>query len=89
MEVGLSDRLWAYFHGYVAYVCTVIVFIASLVSRYRNKDKEESEEESSSLETLSKKDRSVRMFQAMERLDFATKSKEDQSKISRDYDSEY
>jgi hypothetical protein len=65
------------------------LIVASLVSRYRNKDKNESDEETSSLETLSKKDRSARMFQAMERLDFVTKSKDEQGKMSRDYDSEY
>ena len=53
------------------------------MSRYRNKD-EKDEEEDPNLEKI-KKDRSLRMYQAMERLDFATKSPKDQAKASDDY----
>ena len=64
------------------------VFLASLVSRYRNKDKQD-EEEVDSLDKLAQKDRSIRMHQAMERLNFATKSRTEQDKIANDYDRDY
>lgn len=49
---------------------------------------DEDDEGADYLEQRSKKDRSLRMYQAMERLDFATKSPQEQSKISKDYDDE-
>jgi hypothetical protein len=63
-------------------------FLASLVSRHRNKDKEDDDDYDSDMKKM-QRDRSARMHEAMQRLDFATKSLDDQKKISQEYDREY
>jgi hypothetical protein len=84
MEVGVSGWFRTDPARYVlSFIRSVVFLIGSLASRYRNKD-EKDEEEDSNLEKI-KKDRSLRMYQAMERLDFATKSPKDQAKASDDY----
>jgi hypothetical protein len=70
---------WIYPAGF-----SLIVF-SSLVSRYRNKDKDGHEDDEDTVSKM-KKDRAIRMHQAMERLDFATKSRDDKMKISNDYE---
>ena len=87
MEVGVPC---GYRHDCVRYVYSipfVFTFVpASLVSRYRNKGKKEDEEYLANGKI--KSDRSARMHSAMERLDFVTRSPEQQKKISQDYESE-
>jgi hypothetical protein len=88
VEVGLPSWFWVHSPRYECHSgLSCHFFLASLVSRYRNKD--EDDEGADYLEQKSKKDRSLRMYQAMERLDFATKSPQEQGKISKDYDDEY
>jgi len=89
VEVGLSNRFRTDSGRYVQIIIVFIcALLASLVSRYRNKEKQD-EEDVASLDKQAQKDRSIRMHQAMERLNFATKSKADQDKIAHDYDRDY
>ena len=70
-------------------LCFIVA--ASFVSRSRNKDKKESDDGDGFSAKL-KQDRSIRMQQAMERLDFATKSEEERRKrdVSQDiYEGDY
>jgi hypothetical protein len=55
------------------------------VSRYRNKDKEVEDEDEKKL----KMDRSIRMHNAMERLDFATKPVDERKRMKSEYEDEY
>jgi hypothetical protein len=59
--------------------------LGSLVSRYRNKDKEVEDEDEKKL----KMDRSIRMHKAMERLDFATKPVDERKRMKSEYEDEY
>lgn len=61
-----------------------MIIFASFVSRYRNKDKEQESEDAAAGKV--KFDRSLRLHQAMERLDFATKSVDQQKKAHDDYE---
>lgn len=65
-----------------------ISFVASLVSRHRNKDKAEDDEYESEMKKM-QMDRGVRMQQAMQRLDFVTKTAKDQKEITEEYDRGY
>ena len=58
-------------------------FIGSVVSRYRNKGKEEDGESGAA---TSKHDRSARLSSAMQRLDFVTKTPEKQKEISKEFE---
>ena len=59
------------------------ILVASLISRFRNKKGEG--DDSSKM----KLDRSIRMQHAMERLDFATKSEEQQKHVSSSSQGQY
>lgn len=58
------------------------------MSRYRNKGKDDEDAyESESKKAVS--DRSIRMSQAMQRLDFATKPVDEQIRLRSDYEEEH
>lgn len=67
-----------------------LILVASLISRSRNKGNSETGESGDDSARM-KFDRSIRMQKAMERLDFATKSQEQQKRVSssQDYEEEY
>jgi len=69
---------WVYPAGFA------LIIFSSLVSRYRNKDEAKDGDDDDTKLSKMKKDRAVRMHQAMERLDFATKSTSDNNKISHE-----
>ncbi len=63
-------------------------FVGSLVSRYRNKGKKEDSEDVEGGKNVIN-DRSIRMSQAMQRLDFATKPVDEKKRIRNEYDEEH
>jgi hypothetical protein len=70
---------WVYPVGFA------LIIAASLISRSRNSDADATEADDKTM-SKTKNDRAVRMHKAMERLDFATRGTEEQSKISQDYE---